>query len=82
MQHLFLFVPLLALLTGGCALGVAATGASVAASGKTVTDHALDAATGKDCRLVQGASRSDRDVCEKPGSAATRKDFKGLGKGE
>ena len=41
-------------------------------------DHVLDAATGKDCNLFQGASRSDRDVCEPRESDATKHDFKGL----
>jgi hypothetical protein len=43
-----------------------------------VMDHVLDAATGKDCNLFQGASRSDRDVCEPHESDATKHDFKGF----
>ena len=70
------------LMLSGCAAGVAATAASVGASGKTLTDHALDAVTGKDCRLVEGAARADRDVCEETGSAATAKDFRGLGRSD
>ena len=66
----------------GCAAGVVADAASMGASGKSLTDHTLDAATGKDCRLIAGATRADRDVCEAPGSAATKRDFKGLGGGE
>ena len=65
----------------GCAAGVVADAASMGSSGKSLTDHALDAATGKDCRLISGATRADRDVCETPGSAATKRDFKGLGGG-
>jgi hypothetical protein len=41
-------------------------------------DHVLDAATGKDCNLFQGTSRSDRDVCEPRESEVTKHDFKGL----
>ena len=66
------------LLLSGCAVGVVADVASAGASGKSMTDHALDAATGKDCNVVQGATRSDRNVCEPRGSAPTRRDFKGL----
>lgn len=54
-------VPVLAsLLAGGCALpaGVvvasyAADGVSYAASGKTVTDHGLSAATAHDCGIIR-----------------------------
>ena len=70
------------LLLNGCALGVAADVASTGATGKSVTDHALDAVTDKDCNVIQGATRSDRDVCEEEGSAATKRDFKGLAKSE
>jgi len=73
---------LLALALSGCVAGVAADAASVGASGKSLTDHALDAATGKDCRVVEGVTRSDRDVCEARGSPATRRDYKGLGAGD
>ena len=62
----------------GCAVGVVADIVSVGTSGKSVMDHVLDAATGKDCNLFQGVSRSDRDVCEPRESDATKHDFKGL----
>jgi hypothetical protein len=67
-----------AFLLSGCAVGVVADIVSVGTSGKSVMDHVLDAATGKDCNLFQGVSRSDRDVCEPRESDATKHDFKGL----
>lgn len=57
------------------------TGASLlssAATGKGVTEIALDFMTGKDCRLLEGALREDREFCEEHGSPATEDDFKGL----
>ena len=51
---------------------------STAATGKGVTEIALDVVTGQDCRLLEGALREDRDFCEEPGSAATDDDFKGV----
>jgi hypothetical protein len=68
----------LAFLLSGCVVGVVADIVSVGTFGKSVMDHVLDAATGKDCNLFQGASRSDRDVCEPRGSDVTKHDFKGL----
>jgi len=67
-----------AFLLSGCAVGVVADIVSVGTFGKSVMDHVLDAATGKDCNLFQGASRSDRDVCEPRESDVTKHDFKGL----
>jgi hypothetical protein len=64
-----------ALPLSGCAVGVVADIVSV---GTSVMDHVLDAATGKNCNLFQGASRSDRDVCEPCESDAPKHDFKGL----
>jgi hypothetical protein len=34
--------------------------------------------TGKDCRVIEGIVRKDRQTCETRGSPETRKDFKGL----
>jgi hypothetical protein len=68
-------------LLGGCAAGIAAEGASVAASGKTLGDHVLDAATSQDCRLIEGAARTDRHICEQPNAPATQRDFKGVRSG-
>ena len=62
----------------GCAVGVAADIVSVGTSGKSIVDHVLDVVTGKDCNLFQGASRSDRDVCEPHETEVTTRDFKGL----
>ena len=65
-------------LLGGCVPMLAADAAAVAGSGKGASDHALDAMTGKDCRILEGLTRDDRAVCEEPGSPATAGDFKGL----
>jgi hypothetical protein len=62
----------------GCAVGVAADIVSVGTTGKTIVDHVLDVATGKDCSLFQGAWRSDRDVCEPRETEVTTRDLKGL----
>jgi hypothetical protein len=67
-----------ALLLCGCAAGVVANIVSVGTFGKSITDHVLDTATGKDCNLFQRASRADRDVCESRESDGTKHDFKGL----
>jgi len=51
---------------------------TTAVTGKGTTEIALDILTGKDCRLIEGALREDRDFCEEEGSPATEDDFKGL----
>ncbi len=51
---------------------------SLASTGKGLSDHALDMITQQDCRILDGIMREERGVCEKPGSLATRNDFKGL----
>lgn len=58
----------LALLCGGCAvpvqwtiLSTAADGASYASTGKTTSDHALSAATERDCSLMR--LFDDEPVC-------------------
>lgn len=77
------------LLLGACAgpvvlginLGTASTVGSVistAATGKGLGEHALSAATEKDCAIIEGAFRSDRKFCEERGAEATKSDFKGL----
>jgi len=76
---LALLLPALVAL-GGCVAGIAADAASETATGKTVTDHALSAATGKDCDMLEAATREDRDLCEEKGSAAARRDYDGVGK--
>ncbi len=49
-----------------------------ASSGKGVAEYALDAATGKDCRILESALRQDRKLCETRGAPATARDFRGL----
>ena len=49
-----------------------------AVNGKGLAEDGADWLTGKDCRLIDGAVRDDRQICEVRGSRATKKDFKGL----
>jgi hypothetical protein len=56
---------------------LAADAVSATTTGKAATDHALDAVSGKDCRVIEGASRADRRVCEDTGAQATARDLKG-----
>lgn len=49
-----------------------------AVNGKGLAEDAVDLATNKDCRLIEGAVRKNRKYCEPKGSSQTRKDFKGL----
>jgi len=51
---------------------------STAATGKGLGEHAMDAATGRDCRLIEGLAREDRKLCERKTSPALEKDWKGL----
>ncbi len=78
---------------GGCAipiagvmtigqLGMAVSLGLTAATGKGLTEHAMDAATGKDCNVLGSIFEKDRALCEVRGSEATRHDFKGLFGGE
>ncbi len=77
------------LLLAGCAAPIiggltvsqvmtAATVGSYLATGKGTGELALSIATGKDCRVLEGALRKDREICEDPQSPATAGDFKGL----
>ncbi len=77
------------LLLAGCAAPIiggltvsqvmtAATVGSYLATGKGTGELALSVVTGKDCRLLEGALRKDREICEDPQSPATAEDFKGL----
>ena len=73
---------------GGCAGTVAGVSfssissfagfASTLFTGADLGEHAVSLVTGKDCRFSEGLMREDRDVCEEPGSAATRDDFHGI----
>tara|TARA_B100000029_G_scaffold37868_1_gene35580 strand:- start:561 stop:941 length:381 start_codon:yes stop_codon:yes gene_type:complete len=59
-------------------LMTATSALTTAMTGKGVGDIALDKMTGRDCRMIEGTFRSDREVCEISGSPATAHDFKGL----
>jgi hypothetical protein len=52
--------------------------ASTLFTGADLGEHAASLVTGKDCRFSEGLMREDRDVCEEPGSLATRNDFHGI----
>ena len=49
-----------------------------AVNGKGLVEDGVDVVTGKDCRVIEGAIRKDRQTCEPRGSPATQHDFKGL----
>lgn len=51
---------------------------STAATGKGIGEHAMDAATGRDCRIIEGLAREDREVCERRDSPALEDDWRGL----
>lgn len=81
--------PLMLILLNGCAapivgsltlshLSSIASAFSMTVKGKGAGEVALDLATGKDCRLVEGMIRDSRAICEQPGSVATAGDFKGV----
>ncbi len=73
---------------GGCAGTIAGVSlssissfagfASTLFTGADLGEHAVSIVTGKDCRFSEGLMREDRDVCEEPGSPATRDDFHGI----
>ncbi len=74
---------------GGCATAVIgpltlshistiATVTTMTVKGKGVGEVAMDVATGKDCRVMEGIVRQSRAICEVPGSSATDGDFKGV----
>ena len=47
-------------------------------TGKGIGEHAMDAVTGQDCRILDAIFRADRAICEPKDSIATKGDFKGL----
>lgn len=47
-------------------------------SGQDLTEHALSAATGKDCRILEAMLRSERDFCVEHSDNATDGDFEGV----
>lgn len=51
---------------------------STAATGKGLSEHAMDAATGRDCRILDAMARDDRRLCERKNSPALENDWKGL----
>lgn len=51
---------------------------STAATGKGLSEHAMDAATGQDCRIIDSIIRKNRKLCERKDSPALEKDWKGL----
>lgn len=51
---------------------------STAATGKGLSEHAMDAATGRDCRIVDAMVRDDRRLCERKNSPVLERDWKGL----
>jgi hypothetical protein len=73
---------------GGCAGTIAGVSfssissfagfASTIFTGADLGEHAASIVTGKDCRFSEGLVREDRDICEEPGSLATRADFHGI----
>ena len=69
--------PIFAGLTLG-EFGLAASLVSTAATGKGLGEHAMDAATGRDCRVLEGLARDDRKLCERADSPALDDDWKGL----
>jgi hypothetical protein len=69
---------LLPLLAAGCAVppavtvaSFAADGVSYAATGKSVTDHGISAATGRDCALLRPVL-DDKPVCDTTETAAAK----------
>lgn len=59
-------------------LGLLGSLFSAAATGKGLGDHAMDVATGRDCRVLEGLARGDRRVCEQDGSPALADDWGGF----
>jgi hypothetical protein len=47
-------------------------------SGQDLTEHALSAATGQDCRILESMLRSERDFCVDHNDATTDDDFEGV----
>lgn len=47
-------------------------------SGRDLTEHALSAETGQDCRILESILSSGRSICENHGSSATAGDFQGV----
>ncbi len=69
--------PLFAGLTLG-EVGLVSSLFTTAATGKGLGEHAMDAATGRDCRILEGLAREDRRICERENSPAAEDDWQGL----
>jgi hypothetical protein len=66
---------------GGLTLSQLSSASSLASSGltgKSLTEMAMDLVTGKDCRIMEGLVRDDRQICEERDSPATYDDFNGV----
>ena len=59
-------------------LSTAGSLVATAATGKGLGEHAMDVATGQDCRVFEAMVREDREVCEPKDSPELEKDWKGL----
>lgn len=59
-------------------LSTAGSLVATATTGKGLSEHAMDAATGRDCRIFESMVRNDRKLCERKDSLALEKDWKGL----
>ena len=59
-------------------ISTATTVVSIAITGKGLGEHGLDVVTGRDCRVLEGLMRDEREICEEPQSLATRDDFRGI----
>jgi len=55
----------------GCAVYMIASGATVVASGKGITDHAVSAATGYDCDTVNSLKKNQDYWCEQRRDSGT-----------
>lgn len=83
-RHLPLVIAILILLAAflsGCAAPMASTIVSAAltvTTGKGLTEHALSEATGRDCNILGTVFNPDRELCEVPGSPATKGEFRGI----
>ncbi len=47
-------------------------------SGQDLTEHALSAATGQDCRILEAMLRPERDFCVDHSDSSTQNDFEGV----
>jgi hypothetical protein len=59
-------------------LSTAGSLVSTAATGKGLSEHAMDVVSGRDCRIFESMVRNDRKLCERKNSPALEKDWKGL----